>query len=292
MENDMGDVGDIDLGRRDRPEPPAAPPSWPIVVAAGLVLILAALMGFWWYSRSSRSAAPQSASAPREQPARPAPAKPLGQQGEAINLPPLGETDPVVRELVRRLSTHPAVLAYLASDGIIRRTTVAVQNVAAGSSPAHALRPLAPQAPFSVRDDRGTMIIDPRSYDRYNSLANAVESLDAQGVARLYGTLKPRVADAWTELGSDSSFDTTLERAIVSLLETPIVEGDVRVTPRGALFAYADPRLEQLSPAQKQLLRTGPRNARIIKAKLREIALALGIPPDRLPNAPRDAASR
>jgi hypothetical protein len=67
------------------------------------------------------------------------------------------------------------------------------------------------------------------------------------------------------------------------LLETPVVEGDVRLVTRGALYAYADPRLEALLPAQKQLVRTGPRNTRLMQAKLREIALALGLTEDRLP---------
>jgi hypothetical protein len=45
----------------------------------------------------------------------------------------------------------------------------------------------------------------------------------------------------------------------------------------------ADERLESLSPAQKQLFRMGPRNVKIIQAKLRDIALYLGIPQNKLP---------
>jgi hypothetical protein len=127
-------------------------------------------------------------------------------------------------------------------------------------------------------------VVDPRSYDRYNWIADAVASLDTAGTARLHGTLKPRVEEAYAELGTpETPFDATLERAIVVLLETPVVDGDVRLVTRGALYAYADQRLEALSPAQKQLVRTGPRNARLIQAKLRQIAAALGIPADRLP---------
>ena len=102
--------------------------------------------------------------------------------------------------------------------------------------------------------------------------------------ARLYGTLRPRVEEAYADLGSaDTRFDATLERAIVVLLETPVVEGNVRLVTRGALYAYADQRLESLLPAQKQLVRTGPRNTRLMQEKLRKIALALGITEDRLP---------
>jgi hypothetical protein len=47
--------------------------------------------------------------------------------------------------------------------------------------------------------------------------------------------------------------------------------------------AYADPWLEDLSPAQKQLLRMGPSNQRRVQAKLRELAVAMGMPRESLP---------
>jgi hypothetical protein len=44
-------------------------------------------------------------------------------------------------------------------------------------------------------------------------------------------------------------------------------------------YAYEDPGLEALLPAQKQLLRLGPRNARVVRAKLAEIARLLELQP-------------
>lgn len=107
--------------------------------------------------------------------------------------------------------------------------------------------------------------------------------MNAAGAATLYATLKPRIEEAQRDLGSAEPFDQTLERAIVALLATPAIDGSERLKPKGIGYGYADDRLESLSPAQKQLLRMGPRHARMIKAKLREIALALGIPPAHLP---------
>jgi hypothetical protein len=46
------------------------------------------------------------------------------------------------------------------------------------------------------------------------------------------------------------------------------------------LYVYSDPQLESLSAAQKQLLRTGPRNVRLVQARLREIAQHLALPID------------
>jgi hypothetical protein len=58
----------------------------------------------------------------------------------------------------------------------------------------------------------------------------------------------------------------------------------VRVQPRGGFgYEFTSPNLEALTGAQRQLLRTGPDNVRAIQAALRNIALALGIPSERLP---------
>ncbi len=127
-------------------------------------------------------------------------------------------------------------------------------------------------------------MIDPASYARYDGIADAVTSMDAAASAKIYGMLKPRLEEAYASLGiADSSMDAALEGAIVKLLSTPVPDDPIEVQASGGVYAYASPALEQLSSAQKLLIRTGPANARKIQARLREIALALGIPAARLP---------
>ena len=122
--------------------------------------------------------------------------------------------------------------------------------------------------------------MDSKSYDRYKRIAEAFTSLDPAGTARLYGTLKPRIEDAYRELGfPDRSFDRALERAIISILKTPVLDGAVRLRAKGIGYAYGDEGLEELTRGQKQLLRMGPRNVRAVKKRLRRVGLALGIPP-------------
>ena len=277
----MPDVQDYELFRPEEP-PPQAPPRrvglW-IVAAVGVVAIaIAAYVAF----RSRQSAAPTAITAPERAEA----ARPLGGDPAPVVLPPLDETDALVRELVRQLTSHPQVAAWLATDGLVRNFTVVVANVAEGKTPAGHLRVLRPSESFQVVDRDGDRLIDPRSYERYNELAAATASIDPAGAARLYATLKPRIEEAYRDLGAlDTPFDRTLERAIVLLLETPVRDGPVRVRvePRGIVYGFDDPKLEALTGAQKQLLRTGSRNARTIQSALRQIALALGIPPERLP---------
>src|SRR5262245_40948969 len=209
---------------------------------------------------------------------------PRGGSASPIVLPPLDQSDSVVADLVRKLSSHPRVAAWLTTTGLIRNFTIVVSTIAEGKTPSKVLQPLRPAAPFRVAELDGGIYVDPRSYDRYTSLADAVASIDAKGSASLYATLKPRIEEAYRELGEPGvTFDQTLERAIVVLLETPIRGGPTRLRLHGIGYAFADPRDEGMSAAQKHLRRMGPENARSVKEKLREIAVALGIPPQRLP---------
>jgi hypothetical protein len=67
------------------------------------------------------------------------------------------------------------------------------------------------------------------------------------------------------------------------VLKTPVVEGPVSLNSKTVAYEFADPRLQSLSAVQRQFLRMGPRNVKLIQAKLREIAPFLGIPVDALP---------
>jgi hypothetical protein len=283
----MDDLRDVELEKTaDEPAPPpivegpGGPGFWPIAVVLGIAVGIAAYFVFS-DRRPAPPAPPKAVSGTTEA------IRPLGGEPDAITLPPLDETDALVRRLVAALSSHPRVAAWLATDGLIRHFTAAVENIAAGGTPAPHLRALRPSSGFTVIERGGAVLIDPASHDRYTDVAAAVASVDARGSARVYATLKPRIDEAYRELGApDGSVDRALERALATLLATPIVEGAIRVEPRGIGYGFADPDLEDLAPAQKQLLRMGPRNARIVQDTLREIAGALGIPAERLRGIP------
>lgn len=266
--------------------PPDGPSRAPFFIAAALVVVAAIAVYLVFGRRAPQQAPTGAASTPSAKAAAP---QPLGGAGDPIELPPLADTDPLVRDLVRKLTTHPRLTAWLATEGLIRNFTVVVTNVAGGQKFAMLLGPMRPSAPFRVVERDDAISVDPRSYERYTSLADGVSAIDAQGTARLYATLKPRIEDAYRELGEpEPSFDRTLERAMAVLLATPVTAELVHLKPHGGTgYGFVDDRLEALTPAQKLLLRMGPQNARAIQAKLREIALALGVPASRLPGSGR-----
>ena len=278
----MDEPGDVNL---DRPIPPESSDFTPrrrrpvALIAVVAVLVLALGGGYLYLRRTpSEPAAPAAVAT--------APARPAAGAEEEIALPPLDETDPIVRDLVSKLSSHPAVAAWLTTDGLLLNFVVVTTRIANGEAPNAELKALGTVPRFTLRESRDTLYMDPSSYRRYDRYAEAIAELDARGTARLYQMVKPRVVDAYGRLGGrGAEFDPVLERAIVEMLEVPVVEGNIELVPHGTVYAYADERLQRLTAPQKQLLRMGPENVRRIQAKLREIADYLAIPASRLPPA-------
>jgi hypothetical protein len=99
-----------------------------------------------------------------------------------------------------------------------------------------------------------------------------VSSLDSQKLVEIYRQIKPLMEEAYKELGyPEKEFGESLLQAFAVLLNTPVPKGDILLEEQVTTYAFSDPGLENLSAAQKHLVRMGPENARKIKAKLREI---------------------
>lgn len=270
----------IGLQQDNAPEAIARDTGWQVWTVLGVAAMVVAAAVAFYFLRPSRHLASSAGSPPvAPENSTASVREPLGGEPEPRELPPLELMDPVVRELLGGLSSRPELAAWLATDGLVRSFVASVDAVANGATPAAHLRRLAPSRPFAVEPRGDAFVVDGRSYRRFDGIADTVDGLDAKGLARAYATLRPRLQEAYRELGyPDADFDHAVERAIGLLLDTPLPERDVRVQPAPVLYQYADPRLERLAPAQKQLLRMGPRNQRIIQNKLRDVALALGIP--------------
>ncbi len=249
------------------PPPQRARPVVPIILA---VLVLVGV-GAWFVMGREGPPAP----APEPVAARPAhPAEPAAPPSV-----PVAESDARARDLVRGLSSEPEFAKWLGTEGLIQRFTAAVGNIAEGESPRMVLSFLAPAQGFQVTRGGSQTVIDPRGYERYDAVGRVFGSFDAQTAAQVYGQLKPLIDGAYAEIAPPGqTFDRTFSRAIQHLLAVPVPQGDVALVERGALFGFADPQLENLSRAQKHLLRMGPKNMQVIQGKLRDLQGALNLP--------------
>src|SRR5215471_3072550 len=145
---------------------------WIILI---LLSVLAAGILTYVVIQRQRARTPQAVAAPVSAPAAaPAPKAKEGPlvQAENIPLPPLAETDALVRQLLMKLSSHPKVLAWLGTNGLLENFTVATLNISDGKSPAIQFwRPLAPQGRFSVTNSGKGAMLDPKTYRRYDAYA-------------------------------------------------------------------------------------------------------------------------
>ena len=255
------------------------------IIAVGAVVLLALAIGLYWYGGRDDPAEPETAAestsetvSPRRTIVEPEPV--------ATDAPPvdLSSSDEFIRDAIRTASSHPMLASWLVNDDLIRRFVVVVDNIADGSNPAQHVPSMRPTTRFEPTGEGTTLRVDAQSYRRYDVHAQIVASLDTQGTADLYLMLEPLIDEAYVELGNPSRpFSQTLERALVSLLSTRASHEAPTLVEHAPFFQYTDPDLEALSAAQKQLLATGPDNTRTIQTKLRQIALAIGIPDSRLP---------
>ena len=226
------------------------------IIAAALVLAVFAGVAFVMKKKPAQapSAPPQSAEAPQ----KPADAP----------LPPAGQSDVDLRKQLAALSPRPELGRWLSVEDLLDRWVVTVDNLAEDASPRKQLNFL------SVAPARRNSL----DYKRYDGIADVIASVDAKGFAAVVRDLHPLLVSAYHKLGyPDRNFDQVAAKALQRLIDAPVVDGPVKLEPKGALLRFQDDKLEALGPVEKHLLRMGPRNTRLIQAKAKEIAAALDL---------------
>ncbi len=261
--------------RRPPTGPPVPSPShraatrWAVVVAAAVVA--ASALAFWWLNRTQptpTSPAPTTATDVAIKSNRP--------KRQVIDLPPLAESDGLLRQLVSALSQHPLLARLLASPALVEAATLTVVQIGDGRTPALHLRALRPITRLQLAAT-GDGPIDPASYVRWNNAASALASVDPAEFAQLYVNLKPLVDQSYRELGYPGDFDDALARAFRVLLETPTLTTEPALLRRATYFEYEDPALRALKPVQKQFLLLGPVNRQRAAAWVRAVAAQLDL---------------
>ena len=261
---------DFDLrtsGATDPPEEGRRPSVW---VALAILVALVGAVAYFIYGRQPLPPEQAAESRPARTEAPPAP--------PAEPLPALDASDALIRQLVAGFSSHPELVSWLATPDLVRNFVAIVDKIAIGASPAKNAAFARPKQPFQVSGSGAAMQISQASYDRYNTLASVIDSVNIDGAAKAYARIKPLCEQAYRDLGyPDGDFDKKMSLAMARLLETPVPEGPVELRATSVAYQFADPDLESLSSPQKQLLRMGPNNMRIVQAKLREFVKAAGL---------------
>jgi hypothetical protein len=242
----------------------------------GAVVAAAVAAGGWyWYSGRVHEAAEP----PPVRPAAPQPASnsappishPIPGEGGPTALPALNDSDPVVHDSLVGVFGRDTVEHFLVPQNIVRHIVVTVDNL-----PRHKvaveLRPVKPTAGEAVTAAQGEVTtLGEANFGRYAPLARALQGTDVKALAVVYERLYPLFQQAYEDLGYPGRyFNDRLVEVIDHLLQTPEVPAPIPVVRPKVFWEYADAGLESRSAGQKLLIRMGPQNTRIIKAKLRD----------------------
>jgi hypothetical protein len=250
----------------------------PVAIGAG-VLMVAGGLGLWWLRDDNPATEPvETVAPPPETTATTVEPPPVETTAppRALPLPPLEESDADVLGGLTELFGQEAVMRFLVPERVIRNIVVTIDN-APRQQMALNQRPLKPTPGELVTSGpEDARVLAPENYQRYAPFVALVRTIDAKTLVSLYRGLQPLFQQAYEELGNpNASFNARLIEVIEHLLATPNVRDEIRLVQPSVLYRYADERLEKLSAGQKLLIRMGPENAAVIKAKLRELQAEL-----------------
>ena len=248
-----------------------------LVIAGGVVL----LTGMW---PPKEEPAPTVTAPPPEPPPSPImtaieepapePSEPPPPPPEPVEdpLPRLEESDDAVRDAVGDIPLGTAGQQYLIPGNIIERSASLIYLMAQGDVPYKLLPVSRPKAAFPIRDDGTQVVTDPAGFERYDALTQWLQSLDLESLLSSLEWFIPLFKEAWSYYGEDpAAFDMAVVITLDLVIATPEIDlSEARLTRKEAVWIFEDPAIEGLAPIQKQVLRMGPENAKILKAKAAE----------------------
>ncbi|HEY2030732.1 MAG TPA: DUF3014 domain-containing protein [Myxococcales bacterium] len=206
---------------------------------------------------------------PKSEPPVPPPVPAPEQKPADAPLPPAAQSDATLRSNFGNVSSK--ISQWLLQPDLLDRIAALVGDLVRDESPRKALDFLAPKTRFSSTHGH----IDPKSYERYDDVADAIASVDVQKLVAGVKAVHPLLESAYHRLADPNrSFDDAVKAALQRIVDAPVVEGEIAVVPHGANDLFADEKLEVLGPVEKHLIRMGPKNEKAIQAKAREFLAA------------------
>jgi hypothetical protein len=188
-------------------------------------------------------------------------------------VPPIDESDRSVQESLTELLGKARFDSLFNLKDIVRRIVVSIDNVAKRDIPSQEYSPFKPiERGFLVKGKGDALSISPANSERYKSFVDLALTVDLQKLVAVYVHFYPLFQSAYRDLGTQGYFNDRLVKVIDVILDTPEIDGPVKVTKTvHNIYKYSDEKTEALPAVQKILLRMGAENVVVIKTKFREL---------------------
>jgi hypothetical protein len=237
------------------------------------IVVVLALGGALYYGKRHKEQAETpavAAESPIAEPEQAAAHHPIETLPSADPLPTLAESDASLQQSLSRIFSG-SLDKYLVPRDIVRHVVVTIDNLPRKKNSVQ-LWPVKPLGGALTTTGGDQLTLSDANYDRYEPLIKLAANSDTEQLVGLYKRFYPLFQQAYVDLGyPEGYFNNRLIEVIDHLLETPEVEGPVKLVQPGVFYEFADPSLESRSSGQKLLLRMGPDNAAAVKLKLRDV---------------------
>jgi hypothetical protein len=255
-----------------------------IGVAAG-VIVVAVGVGYYFHSHRAPEPTPPKPPVAAAVEAAPGIANPIPSPGTdaaaTAPLPSLNDSDATLLEALAQLTSPAAVKDYLQPENLVRHLVVTIDNLPRQRVAVEKRPTTAVPGTFTANGDELNATLDPRNFDRYKPMVAVINNLDMRSLAAVYTHFYPLFQQSYQDLGYPNGyFNDRLVAVIDMMLATPQPAGPIQLVRPNVMYTFADPALEARPAGQKLLIRMGPDNAAVIKAKLTELrAIIAAAPP-------------
>jgi hypothetical protein len=248
---------------------------------AAVVVVVIVGGGYYYYRTHHMPPPPPVAQGPLPAPApgpEPAIQHPIPADAgtDTVAPPPLEDSDVPMRTALLGVFGDKTVSDFLVPKDVIRHMVVTIDNLPR-KKVAVELRPVKPTPGATATSGaEDALVLAPKNYERYTPFVQALRAADAKQLTRIYFHFYPLFQQAYENLGYPSQyFNDRLIAVIDDMLKAPDVQGPIELVQPRVFYEYKDRDLEERSAGQKLLIRMGPANAAVVKAKLRELRGAL-----------------
>ena len=204
-----------------------------------------------------------------------APAENAEQAGEQAKPKPGAE---LLKEVAPSLSDNALWLAFAKHPEALNVFAKATEQLANGNRPlaVATLEFLPKPSPFRAeRADDGGYVISQETERRFSPVLDAILSIPADKAAELIRQLEPDLDDVIHDkfgYPPETTFKKLYLDALTTILTTPVPEKPLQLVKlTDTLYKYAIPELEELSDAQKFIMRLGIANQTKLANYAREL---------------------
>jgi len=186
-------------------------------------------------------------------------------------VPKIEESDSNIQKETSEFFGNAKLEDVLIFQNFIRNFVVTIENATGKKIPVAKSPVKTAPGKFAVFKSGEDYVLSAKNFKRYRIYMELVQRANLKNIVAYYRRVYPLFQSAYQELGTQGYFNDKVIEVIDQILSVPDAKDPIHLKKVNLEYQFADQKLESLSAVQKILLRMGPKNADLLKAKFKEL---------------------